>query len=245
MRERPRRRLHIDATLRANERVTLERDRAHYLTRVLRLDRGAAVTLFNGDGLDYDGVIVDIARNQAVIEIETTQAARSGLDPAVVIALPILKGERMDFALQKATELGASRFLLTTCSRGDVALSADRLDNRLRHWLGVVRSACEQCGRATVPTIEPPRPLRERLADSGPLAVCLDASGEPPQVALTRSQWRGELRLFSGPEGGFAADELEALSGAAQLVRHGALTLRAETAPLVGLTLVGALRELS
>jgi 16S rRNA (uracil1498-N3)-methyltransferase len=234
-------RLFVDASIKPAARLDLSVAASHYLLRVLRLEADAEVELFNGDGYNYTAALLSAQGKLAAVQIRQRSAGPKVQIPATHLAVALLKGERMDYALQKATELGVSRIFLTQCSRSEAKLRPQRLPNRLAHWTRVIQSACEQSGRTRVPQLHPPHPLADVLAQTQSMCCyCLDPLGTAGQMQIDTR----ELCLFTGPEGGFDDSERALLQAQCTLLKFGDLILRAETAPIVGLTLVQGAREL-
>lgn len=206
-------------------------DASHHIARVLRMRDGDALTVFNGEGGEWPAAITG-TRKQGVT-VRTGAHVPDDRTPAlhVTIALPAIKGERMDIALQKATELGARRFQLIDTEHADVRLPAERLAKKMGHWQRVVISACEQCGMNRIPDIAAPVSLGQALQASGDLVLF----GQPGARPLLQADLSGveKATLITGPEGGFSETELSLLSNsAARGIALGERILRAETAPL-------------
>lgn len=148
-------RLHVDLDLRPGAEIDLPSAQARHAVQVLRLERDAPLVLFNGDGHDYSACLVEPGRDRVRVLVESRgdPELESRLD--IHLALGISKGERMDFAIQKAVELGVTRITPLFTRRAQVRLDGARLDKRLEHWQGVVVAACEQSGRRRLPTLEP------------------------------------------------------------------------------------------
>ncbi len=213
-------------------RQRLAPDRAHYLTRVLRLRTGDRFVGFDGRGRQRCARVAKVARDAVLIEAGAELAPLPESPLAIALIQSIARGERMDYALQKATELGVGMIKPVVTERTEVKLSGPRLERRLAHWRGVVIGACEQSGRTRLPRLEPPRPLNQCLA-------------EPPEggfgaaFVLTPQGARiGELpppgprvAVLIGPEGGLTEAEI-ALAGSAGFtaLSLGPRILRCETA---------------
>ena len=152
-------RVHVDLPLRAGARVDLPEDAANHLVRVLRLQPGDGCVLFNGDGRDFPATLV--AANKRGVEAELGAPRDVDVESPLRIALVqgIARGEKMDWILQKATELGVASVLPVQSDRSEVKLEAERAVKRLAHWRSVVVSACEQSGRARVPDVAVVQPL--------------------------------------------------------------------------------------
>jgi len=234
-----RHRLFVDQPLNPHSGIVLDADASHYLTRVLRLRLGAQVELFNGDGYNYASTLKDADKSAAVLLI-TERSARPAANPKLHLAIGLLKGDKLDYALQKATELDVATVYLLTTERSELKLSAKRLANRLGHWKRIMRSACEQSGRTNIPQLHPPTGIAAALDQTSAMhRYYLEPTAAPGELQVRTT----DVCLFTGPEGGFSPKELQLLARDCTGVRLGELVLRAETAPLVALTLAGAARR--
>ncbi|MCC1495909.1 16S rRNA (uracil(1498)-N(3))-methyltransferase [Alcanivorax sp. 1008] len=211
--------------------VELGEDASHHISKVLRMQPGNEITLFNGKGGEWRARIEAIGKRQVqVLPLEFQQTDRTP-SCAVHLALPVIKGDRMDYALQKGTELGAASFQLITTSRTEVRLGGGRLDKRLPHWQQVVTSACEQCGMNRIPLIHAPLSLDEYLQQQNDTLKLIAHPGEQP-LPPAALQDASDIQLLTGPEGGFSAEELEhAGKRGFRPFALGQRVLRAETAP--------------
>ena len=225
-------RLYTAQTLAAETEVQLE-DRAGQHLQVLRATTGQAVTLFNGDGRDYAASVSHCKPWRLSVHSALPGLPIPGL--RVRLAQAISKGERMDYAIQKATELGVAEIIPLWSERVEVRLDKQRLEKKIRHWQGVVSSACEQCGRADVPSILTPCNLPQL---QGP-GIYLHPKATQP--LLQRKDIDNPITLAIGPEGGFSDKECLQLSQAGFTgSRLGPRVLRTETAPVVALSLLMA-----
>ncbi len=232
-------RILVEQPLRAGTELVLPDSASGHLTRVLRLAAGARVLLFNGDGHDYAAVLLDTAHSAARVRIEHAQAAAATESPlALTLVQSIARGEKMDWILQKATELGVARIVPVFTVRTEVRLDGGRGDKRLAHWRGVICGACEQCGRARLPRLDAPQPLAHWLATAareGPLLTLDPQSSTRVRdlPALSAAQ------LVIGPEGGLDAADLQLLHAAgAQGLALGPRVLRTETAGMAALAML-------
>ncbi|MFL5369149.1 MAG: 16S rRNA (uracil(1498)-N(3))-methyltransferase [Myxococcales bacterium] len=230
------RRLHVppDQLARGNP-VALTPSQAHYLEAVLRLRPGSPVEVFDGQGRRFDAVLQSAGLQ---IRAELPRAAQSALD--VWLAQAIVKGDKLDLVVQKATELGASRIVLLDTARSVVKLEDKRAASRLERLRRVAEEAARQCGRSDVPPIDGPLSFDELPSRLEPdrLGLLLDA--EEGELRLSQAA-RGAARLCLavGPEGGFAEPERErAVSEGMLRVTLGRLVLRTETAGLAALAVV-------
>jgi 16S rRNA (uracil1498-N3)-methyltransferase len=228
-------RFYIDHTLALGARFSLPPGPARHAARALRLMAGDAVTLFNGLGGEYTAHIDRIQKDAVAVSVTGFSDIERESCLRVMLAQGISSGERMDYTLQKAIELGVTAIQPIAAKRSVVKLSGERTDRRVAHWQGVVASACEQCGRNQVPTVAAPLTLVNwlgqrsagRLLFLSPLAESRLADLPAP----TAMDW-----LVAGPEGGFEADEIAALRTVGAIpVRLGPRVLRTETAALAAL----------
>ena len=235
-------RIFVEAPLAAGASVTLAEAATQHLVRVLRLGVGDPVVLFNGDGRDYPAELTGVARKGAgarVLSHGVPAAAESPL--RITLGQALARGEKMDWILQKATELGVAAIVPLLSERTEVRLDAERTDRRLAHWRGVLSAACEQSGRAVLPSLAAPLPLERFAAEAGDAArLVLD-----PEAGARLSELPPglpALTLAVGPEGGWSERERDALRVAGFTgLRLGPRVLRTETA---GIAAVSALQAL-
>ncbi len=232
-------RIPVEAALVPGLRLPLPDDAAAYVARVLRMQPGDACVLFNGDGHDYAARVLSVGKRGVEVEVlEATPVDRES--PLKIVLLQgIARGEKMDWVLQKATELGVAAFVPVSSERSEVRLDAARAAKRLAHWRGVVASACGQCGRARIPPVEAPQPLDEALAALGPGPRFLLDPLATDSVADMPAPGPGCV-LAVGPEGGWSPRDREQLVAAGfSGLRLGPRVLRTETA---GIAAIAALQ---
>jgi 16S rRNA (uracil1498-N3)-methyltransferase len=204
--------------------------------QVLRLHPGDAVILFDGRGGEWQARLHAMGRREASAEVTAHAAIERELPIAVTLALAMPAGDRMDFVVEKATELGVGAIQPLTSERSVLRLSGDRAEKRRAHWRAIAVAACEQCGRNHVPAVAAPLPLADWLA-----SLSADAGDERRLLAWRDAvPWSraagGSLTLLSGPEGGLTpAEEGAARSRGFVPSTLGARVLRADTAPLAAL----------
>jgi len=242
-------RLFVDADLVPGDTVALPEQSGEHVARVLRLGIGHTVILFNGDGAEYDARLASLAKRAVLAEIDARRDISRESPLALTLVQGIARGEKMDWILQKATELGVARLVPIVTERTEVRLDEDRAGRRLAHWRQVIVSACEQCGRTRLPALEPPQLLTTWLAAERDAAA--GVSGSPLRLALLpegdttlrRIEWRnGAATLAVGPEGGFSSRDENALRHAGFLgLRLGPRILRTETAGIAALAALQAL----
>jgi 16S rRNA (uracil1498-N3)-methyltransferase len=223
-------RIYTDQNLEAGGQLSLDAPRSHYLARVLKLRAGNPVVLFNGDGSDYAAEIVTIGSTAAELVINTRLPAAAESPLRITLVQAVSRGERMDYCLQKATELGVATIQTLLTERVEVRLDEKRLTKRMAHWHGVITSACEQSGRARLPNLFPPIPLREwQRSDSSAVRLVLEPGTDLSLTSRTFNAMAVELLI--GPEGGLSEAELQDLDIAGVIkVCLGPRVLRTETA---------------
>lgn len=227
----------VDAPLAVGARIALPEDAAGHLVRVLRLGVGDACVLFNGDGNDYDARIASISRKSVEADIGSARAAGNESPLRIVLVQGIARGEKMDWILQKATELGVAGIVPVHGERGEVRLDGERAQKRLRHWRSVVVSACEQSGRARKPEVAAPCGLAEALANLPATRLMLDPWAAQP---LPSNIIDNACALAIGPEGGWSTADMATLAAAGFAgARLGPRVLRTETA---GIAAIAALQ---
>ncbi len=228
-------RLYVDAPLGLHRRITLDDAAAHRLTRVLRLRDNAAIRVFNGRGPEYEATLQRHDRGWCILPV----AERDPAPPSplrITLAQSVTRSERMDFALQKAVELGVSFIQPIMAERSTLKAQPARLHNRHAHWLRTVIQACEQCGRSDVPVLHEPREMQAWMAENRTAVVLrADAAHSLNELALNGI----EASLLVGPEGGFSDGELRCAQTLGLAAAHlGPRTLRTETTALVALTIL-------
>ena len=233
-------RLHVDRAMAIDDRIALPESAVGHLVRVLRAGIGDGCVLFNGDGHDYDARITAIGKRSVEVEILAARTIDNESPLRITLLQGIARGEKMDWILQKATELGVAAVLPVGSERSEVRLDAARADKRLAHWRSVVVSACEQSGRARVPEVAGPQPLATALAALAPVPrYLLDPLAT--EVVATLPATLRECVLAVGPEGGWSPRDRGQLLAAGFLgLRLGPRILRTETA---GIAAIAALQS--
>ncbi|RTL05170.1 MAG: 16S rRNA (uracil(1498)-N(3))-methyltransferase [Lysobacterales bacterium] len=237
-------RIHVAGPIVAGEPVALDDSASNHVVRVLRLAPGAPLRLFDGRGGQWRATLASCGKRGASALAAAHEALECESPLAVVLAQGIARGERMDYALQKAVELGVQAIRPVFTARSNVQLDADRLDKRLAHWRAVIVAACEQCGRNRLPVLAAPLRIEALLAETaagdGGLRLVLDPLAQHGLRALAPPP--GPVTLLVGPEGGLAEAELAAATAAGwQGVRLGPRVLRTETAGVAALAALAAL----
>ncbi len=220
--------------LRDDAEVALTTTAAHHLARVLRLPAGAAFILFDGSGCEWPATLTDPRAGRAKTGIGSKNASESPFPLTLVQG--ISRGERMDWTIQKAVELGVARISPVFTARTTVKLDDDRVARRIQHWQSIVVSACEQSGRTSLAALDEPVQLNTWLQARSIPTLVLDPRGDVGMKAAFAEQPE-EAAVIIGPEGGLDDAELEfAVASGCIPVRLGPRILRTETAGLVALS---------
>ncbi len=230
-------RIYTDSALREGATAELDENAALHVGRVLRMQPGQELRLFNGDGNDYPATITSANKKNVEVQVGTPDANPTESPLDIILGQALSNGDRMDYAVQKAVEMGVTRIVPLTTERCDVKLKGDREDKRLRHWQSVAISAAEQCGRARVPDILPVMTVTEWLEHTRDCEVRLVLHHRTEQSldALTKPT---RVALMIGPEGGLSADEISQAESEGFLpVALGPRVLRTETAPVAAMAL--------
>ncbi len=229
-------RLFCPINLSHRAQATLPSGAAHHAIRVLRLKLGDEVRLFNGEGGEYEASIHRVDKDSVAVDIGRHHDVELESNVRVCLAQAITTGEKMDYTLQKAVELGVARIQPLQTKRSVVKLNEERAEKRLQHWQNVVASACEQCGRNTVPKVEPIMAFEEWVVSTNKASMRLMLSPHAELSLRDCAAPMGEVSLVIGPEGGLNQDEVAfALVKGFTSVRMGPRVLRTETAPLAAL----------
>lgn len=231
-------RFHCPEVSAIGQQIALPPQAAHHASRVLRMSAGDELLLFNGFGREYSAKILRMTKTDvvAVTTADVTSSVESNLH--VTLAQGISSGDRMDFTLQKAVELGVSAIQPIASERSVVRLSGERQEKRRQHWQSIVISACEQCGRSIVPEVSEVMGLPDWLGSSltSSLNLVLSPLADRGLGDLEPPAENGSITLLVGPEGGLSDAEILAASTAGfQSVQLGPRILRTETAALAAL----------
>jgi 16S rRNA (uracil1498-N3)-methyltransferase len=233
-------RFFVAQPLQINTELVLEQAVSRHIQSALRMNTGDLITLFNGRGGEYSASIIDIAKKSVTVAVIAYHDINRSSELKVHLAVVMIRGDRMDYTIQKATELGVTELTPLFSERCEVKLDAHRASKKRNHWQAISTSACEQCGLNIIPEIHPPRSLAEHLSDDkselrlifNPLGSAWPAISSAPE----------SVSIVTGPEGGFSPTEIsEAESRGCISVKLGSRVLRAETAPVVGLGLLQSL----
>jgi len=232
-------RIYIEQPLAPEQTITLDSEASKYLTRVLRRQVGTPLELFNGDGKNYPATLTttgkdvwatitgcELNRNESPLQISLVQA--------------LAKGTKLDLVIQKATELGVDRIIPVSNDRSVLRIESDRLERKIAHWKSVAISACAQCQRSSIPTIEAPQDFSSWLKKANTTNTFLlhpEGSETVGNVELAGNS----CAIAIGPEGGFSEHELQqAKERGVRLIKCGPRVLRTETAGFTAIAIMQA-----
>lgn len=223
--------------------VKLAEPAAIHAARVLRMTEGDSAILFNGDGFDYDCTLTSVKKSTVIAQITNRTAIDNESPLNITLLQGISSGDRMDYTIQKAVELGVKRIQPIATERSLVKLNPERAAKRLAHWRNIVHSACEQSGRAFVPEVLAPTSLSHWLANNTQKKahrILLNPIGAKRFIELAKPS--GEIQLLIGAEGGLSPAEVDmANNNDFQSVILGPRILRTETAALTAIACMQSL----
>jgi 16S rRNA (uracil1498-N3)-methyltransferase len=236
---KPLTRIYFPDEIPAHGSCLLSLGQAHHVVHVLRLKAGDTVVVFDGRGNEYEAVITRIAKSGVALNVGERQRIDRESPLAVTLAQGISSGERMDYTVQKAVELGAVGIQPLETSRGVVRLDGVRAQKRLAHWRAIAIAACEQCGRNRVPEVAPVMTLRDWLGQAVHWPALELRLLLAPRARIALRELPGppdRVTLLAGPEGGFTAEEQrDAERAGFTPLRLGPRVLRTETAAVAAL----------
>jgi 16S rRNA (uracil1498-N3)-methyltransferase len=228
-------RIYSAAALSSGLRTELDDQAFAHLIRVLRMNDGDPVRLFNGDGHEYAGQLCDVQKKSASVLVGDILRSEADTPLKLQLGQVVSKGDRMDFTIQKATELGISDITPLWSERCEVRLKGERLDKKMEHWQKVAISACEQSGRNRIPAIHQPQYFADWAKNNNAdVRLLLHPHRQKP---LRDYPQPASVALLVGPEGGFSEQEVEmAMSSGFAGLTLGPRILRTETAALAALS---------
>lgn len=230
-------RIFTEQALHSGDQVALEEAASHHLSKVLRMQVGRELILFNGQGGEFSASIQEVTKKQVIVSVAEHRTEDRESPLQLELAIGISRGERFEWVLQKATELGVTRITPLLTERTEVKVQGDRQEKMIERWRHIIISACEQCQRNRVPHLSAPVSLADWLpqvtADQRFVLHHRDSQ------RLPAAETPASVSLLIGPEGGLSDAEIQ------QAVQHGyhPLTLgprvlRTETAPIAAVSLV-------
>jgi 16S rRNA (uracil1498-N3)-methyltransferase len=215
---------------------------AYHVARVLRMREGAPLSVFDGEGVEHRAEIARVEGDRVLVRLGEQVQGTSESPLRITLVQGVSRSERMDWTLQKATELGAAAIAPVLAARSVVRLDETQAAKKQAHWRGIVIGACEQCGRARIPQVAAPLPLRTYLANTKKEGLRLVLSPSAPRSLAGLTSLPARVELLIGPEGGLDDDEVHAAGKAGFTpVRLGPRVLRTETAAVAALTVLQAL----
>ncbi|MFW1838181.1 16S rRNA (uracil(1498)-N(3))-methyltransferase [Acinetobacter gyllenbergii] len=230
-------RFYIETELNTGNTIELTESVFHHWVRVLRAKEQEQAIFFNGKGGEYVVTLTEINKKNAFVSVDQFDPADRTAPFKVVLGQVMSKGDRMDYAIQKATELGVTSIQLLTSERCEMRLKYDRDQKKIDHWQSVAIAACEQCGMNRVPQILAPIALADWLSPDLPTSRFVLAPNKDQTNVLLNSS--PDLALLIGPEGGLSEAEIH-LANQHQFKNWciGDRVLRTETAPIVALSIL-------
>ena len=230
-------RFYIETELNTGNTIELTESVFHHWVRVLRAKVQEQAIFFNGKGGEYRVTLTEINKKNAFVSVDHFEEINRTAPFKVILGQVMSKGDRMDYAIQKATELGVTTIQLLTSDRCEMRLKYDRDQKKLDHWQSVAVAACEQCGMNIVPKVLAPISIEEWIQTDLPISRFVMAPNKDQKNVLLDAQ--PELALLIGPEGGLSESEIR-LSNQHGFVNWciGDRVLRTETAPVVALSIL-------
>lgn len=236
-------RLFIDGALLPGQVLVLENEQAHYIGRALRLRAGDTLSVFNAESGEFAATVDNLSKSTATLTIDEPIQTATESPLRLHLVQGVSRGDRMDFAVQKATELGVKRITPVLTEYGMVKLDGKRASKRRDHWQKIAISACEQSGRIRPPLIDPPVPLKTWFGgktQETDVDLVLQPGAARAMTSLTAPQTK--VCLLIGPEGGFSDTEYEDAEFAGfTAVSLGPRVLRTETAALAAISVAQTL----
>ena len=225
-------RLYQNTPFTEGKTAELNSDNSHHLNKVLRFPVGKNITVFNGDGFDYKA-LVQGAKKTTSLQIISKSRNNSESKLDLTLAQGIAKGEKMDFLIQKAVELGVTRIIPMKLERCVVRLREEKVQKKIDHWQKIANHACEQSGRSVIVSVSDPVTLEGLLEEKGHNGFVLHHRA---QIGLSQVQKTSKATILIGPEGGLTEKEVSDSEVAGyQSINIGKRVLRTETASLAAI----------
>jgi len=225
-------RLYQNTVFKVGDKISLEKNNEHHLLKVLRFPVGNTITLFNGDGFDYQAIVISTKKTY-IVEVLSQQKNESESSLDLTLAQGIAKGEKMDFLIQKAVELGVSRIIPMQTEHCVVRLKAEKVAKRINHWQKIANHACGQSGRSVIVDISLPLTLTELLNKHNHNGFVLYHRATENLQTMEKPS---KATILIGPEGGLSDAEIKQATNAGfQPLLLGKRILRTETASLVAI----------
>ena len=232
-------RFYVSDALSVGQAFPLPDTTFRHAIQVLRLNVGEPLILFNGTGGEYLAQLTSVSKRTAAITIESHAATDPESPLQLTLVQAIIKPDKMDFALQKAVELGVSTIQPLTTQRSVIRIGKEKADKKMQHWEGIMQAACEQSGRTRLPQLTAPLELDDWLEQPVDGSRLILAPGDFPRINALPLDFPTPISLLIGPEGGFTDEEVAlCLQAGVMPVSLGPRILRAETASITALALL-------
>ena len=234
-------RFYHSKSININETIIMDDFAAHHALKVMRLKTNDQLILFNGDGSDFTGQVIRISKRQVEVSIKSKKNIKNESNLKVILLQALTSSEKMDLIIQKTTELGISEIQPIICERSIVKIKNEKIEKKLSHWRQVSIAACEQCGRAKIPTIHKPENIikyLEKTESKKDTKIILSPEATKSLDNVTHNVKRNIIVLI-GPEGDFTKQELDfSIQKGFSPIKIGPRILRTETAPMCILSIL-------
>jgi 16S rRNA (uracil1498-N3)-methyltransferase len=225
-----------------NETIVMDNFAAHHALKVMRLKINDQLILFNGDGSDFTGQVIRISKRQVEVSIKSKKNIKNESNLKVILLQALTSSEKMDLIIQKTTELGISEIQPIICERSIVKVKNEKIEKKLSHWRQVSIAACEQCGRAKIPTIHKPENIikyLEKITDSDKITKIILSPEATKSLDNVTHNVKRNIIVLIGPEGDFTKQELDfSIQKGFSPIKIGPRILRTETAPMCILSIL-------
>ena len=225
-----------------DETIVLDEFAAHHAQKVMRLKNNDQLILFNGDGSDYTGHVIIISKRQVQVSIKSKKSIESESNIRVILLQALTSSEKMDLIIQKTTELGISEIQPIVCERSVVKIKNEKIEKKLLHWRQVSIAACEQCGRAEIPTIYKPVNIikyLEKISESDKTTKIILSPEATKSLNNSTPNIKQDIKVLIGPEGDFTKQELDfSIQKGFSPIKIGPRILRTETASMCILSIL-------
>lgn len=237
MRKKRIQRFHVDQIDNSKSHLEIAGEKSHYVTRVLRLQTGDRMILFDGSGSEWKAKIIDTKRNRLLLELEERATPDRESPINLTLIQSISRSQRMDLVMQKSTELGVTRIVPVFSTNTIVKMNEDKIEKKINHWRNILISASEQSGRTKIPDLISPIQLETECLKryKSDLSIFYDTTGKDSYDANNPK----DITAVIGPEGGFTEDEKQmAIDAGYMVMQSGPRLLRTETAPIMALSIL-------
>ena len=232
-------RIYVDLPLNEGEKILLPEAQAHHLVQVLRLRIGEDLTIFNGQDGEFEAVLTSASKREVLAWLVRHHAVARESSLQITLGQCVSKGDRMDYTLQKAVELGVAHIVPLLSERSVVKLDAERWEKKMEHWRGVIVSSCEQSGRTRIPVLEPVINIQHWLPKTSSESLKLTLAPGATQKLNQIERADRPITLLVGPEGGLSDAEIERSRKAGfEALSLGPRILRTETAGVAALAVL-------